>query len=225
MTDFDRVASAYRWLEYLAFGRALERARATHLPALASCRDILVVGDGDGRAVARLAVIAGAARIHCIDTSRRMLDEAARRVPASARDRVTFARADVRTFDAGHHAWDAVVTMFVLDCFTDDDVRAVVERLGGALRPDGRWLFVDFAIPAGGWRRLRARIWIDVLYRFFRWRTGLAVSRLPESETILAAAGFVPLAAEERQAGLIRSICYGRARSPLFHCPASSWRM
>lgn len=210
MTDFDRVASAYRWLEYLAFGPALQRARAAHLPALAECRDILVVGDGDGRAVARLATIARAARIHCLDTSSGMLDEAAGRVPATARDRVTFERADIRTFDAGHHAWDGVVTMFVLDCFTDDDVRAVVERLSVALRPGGRWLFADFAIPARGWRRWRAQIWVSVLYRFFRWRTGLAVSRLPASEAILAAAGLVPLAVEERQAGLIRSICYGR---------------
>ncbi len=210
MTDFDRVASAYRWLEYLAFGRTLQRARTVHLPALADCRDILVVGDGDGRAVAQLATIAGAARIHCIDTSRRMLDEAARRVPAAARARVTFTCADVRTFDAGHDAWDAVVTLFVLDCFDNDDVRAVVERLHAALRPGGRWLFADFAIPARGWRRWRARIWIDGLYRFFRWRTGLAVSRLPASEAILAAAGLVPLAVEERQAGLIRSVCYER---------------
>lgn len=210
MTDFDRVASSYRWLEYLAFGRTLQRARTAHMAELAGCRDILIVGDGDGRAVAQLAAIASTARIHCIDTSQRMLDTAARRLPAAARDRVTFTCADVRTFDAGHHTWDAVVTLFVLDCFSDDDVRAIVERLHAALRPGGRWLFADFAMPAHGWRRRRARIWIDVLYRFFRWRTGLAVSRLPASEAILAAAGLVPLAVEERQAGMIRSICYER---------------
>src|SRR5690606_35643402 len=46
---FVRVARIYHALERLAFGRALERARFALLPALAGCRDVLVLGDGDGR--------------------------------------------------------------------------------------------------------------------------------------------------------------------------------
>ncbi|ODS54657.1 MAG: hypothetical protein ABS36_10835 [Acidobacteria bacterium SCN 69-37] len=210
MSGFDRVARIYRWLEYVAFGSSLQRARTAHLPALADCRDILVIGDGDGRAIAQLAVVAAHARIHSIDMSDAMLREAAQRLPAAARDRVTFARADVRTFDPGHHAWDAVLTMFVLDCLTEDEVRRVVTTLAGGLRPGGRWLFADFAIPERGWRRLRARVWIACLYWFFRWRADLAVSRLPASEAIITAAGFVPVAVDVRQAGMIRSICYER---------------
>ena len=43
--DFDAVARQYYWLEYIAFGRALQRARTVHLPLLRHCRRILVVGD------------------------------------------------------------------------------------------------------------------------------------------------------------------------------------
>lgn len=210
MSDFDRVARVYRWLEYLAFGRALERAREAHLPALVRCRRILVVGDGDGRALARIAAIAPDARIHCVDTSALMLQQASRRLTTAARDRVTFTRADVRTFDIDGQTWDAIVTFFVLDCLTDADVRAVVDRLAPALAPSGIWLYADFALPPRGWRRLRAQVWVGSLYAFFRWRAGLSVSSLPCAESILMDAGFMPVEVETRQAGLIRSVLYAR---------------
>ncbi|MCC7044853.1 MAG: class I SAM-dependent methyltransferase [Acidobacteria bacterium] len=208
MTDFDRVARAYRWLEYAAFGRSLQRARTVHLPALRQCRRILVIGDGDGRCVEVLATIARTARIHCIDTSDRMLKRAARRVPLFARGRVTFEPADVRTFEAGDATWDAVLTMFVLDCLTTNETRQVTRRLSRALEPAGQWLFADFVVPARGWRRLRARLWVGFLYRFFRWRTGLPVSQLPPSEELIEQAGLRPIDVDERQAGMVRSVRY-----------------
>lgn len=211
MANFDPVASRYRWLEYVAFGGALQRARVAHFAALADCHDILVIGDGDGRALAALTQAAPAARIHCIDTSRRMLDHAAGRLPADARTRVTFAQEDVRTFESVDRVWDAVVTLFVLDCFDTQDVRAIVGRLSRALGPQGRWLFADFAEPPHGWRRWRARLWIALLYRFFRWQTGLNVSQLPDCEGVFASAGWVPLETREFQAGMLRSVRYGRA--------------
>lgn len=208
MSNFDRVAREYRWLEYLAFGRSLHRARIVHLPALRHCGRILVVGDGDGRCVEALATIAPGAHIHCIDTSEGMLREAARRVPAGACARVSFERADIRTFVAGDDTWDAVLTMFVLDCLTTDEVRDVTERLSRALTPGGLWLFADFVLPPRGWRRVRARVWIGLLYRFFRWRTGLRVSQLPPSEPLIEQAGMAPVAVREYQAGLVKSVRY-----------------
>ena len=210
MTDFDRVAGAYRWLEYLAFGPALQRARTAHLGALATCKRILVVGDGDGRCVARLVDLAPRAHVHVIDTSERMLHLAARRLPAHARGRATFERIDVRGFDPGHEPWDAILTMFVLDCFTTEDVNRLARRLAPALRPGGLWLFADFVVPPHGWRRLRARLWLALLYRFFRWQAGLEVSEPPASEAALESAGLVAVDVHDRQAGLLRSVSYRR---------------
>jgi ubiquinone/menaquinone biosynthesis C-methylase UbiE len=164
-----------------------------------------------------LAAIARDAHIHCIDTSERMLRAAAGRVPSSARARVSFQPADVRTFDAGDAAWDAVLTLFVLDCLTTDEARQVTRRLSRALEPAGQWLFADFAVPARGWRRLRARLWVGFLYRFFRWRTGLPVSQLPPSEELIEQAGLRAIDVDERQAGLVRSVRY---RKPADLTPA-----
>lgn len=203
---FDRVASIYRTLEYLAFGRSLERARFMYLDRLAGCRSVLVIGDGDGRCVERLAALAPAARIVCIDTSGAMLARLASRLDAATRARVELVQADVRTVDLGVESFDAVLTMFVLDCLSATDVEVVVRRLLAHLRPHGQWLFVDFTIPPRGWRRLRARLWVGLLYRFFAWQTGLDVRELPPSESILRRAGLMPAAEATFEHGMIRSV-------------------
>jgi cyclopropane fatty-acyl-phospholipid synthase-like methyltransferase len=204
------MAREYHWLEVLAFGRTLQRARTAHLAALRSSRRILVGGDGDGRCVAQLARLAADARIHCIDSSAAMLREARRRVPHAARSRVTFELADVRSFAPAPRAWDAIVTMFVLDCLTPTEVRDVVGRLRAGLAEGGQWLFADFVVPDRGWRRIRARLWIGFLYRFFRWRTGLQITSVPPSEQALAEAGLVVVAARDFQWGLVRSLHLAR---------------
>ena len=52
--NFDRIARLYRWGEYALLGPALERTRNHLLPLLAIRRNALVLGDGDGRFLARL---------------------------------------------------------------------------------------------------------------------------------------------------------------------------
>ena len=49
----DRIARSYRWLEYAAFGVALERARFDFLRCAAEARRVLILGEGDGRFLAR----------------------------------------------------------------------------------------------------------------------------------------------------------------------------
>jgi ubiquinone/menaquinone biosynthesis C-methylase UbiE len=212
---FDRVAGIYRVLEHVAFGRTLQRARIAHLNILRECRDILVIGDGDGRCLEAIVATAPDAHVTAIDASGAMLARARRRIAAAgAADRVTFRHADVRragSWPLDHY--DAIVTMFVLDCFTAADVEAIVAALARGVRPDGVWLFADFAIPDRGWRRLHARLVVGLLYAFFRWTTGIEARDLPPSEAALAARGFSPADVREYRGGLIRSVWFRRSIS------------
>jgi len=52
--NFDRVARIYRWAEYAALGPILQRTRTHFLPQLTGCHNALILGDGDGRFLARL---------------------------------------------------------------------------------------------------------------------------------------------------------------------------
>jgi len=198
----------YRALELLAFGHGLERTRFCFLDRLADCRNILLLGEGDGRCLERLTQLAPSAQIHCLDASRAMLDRAAARLLPATLARVTFEQADILTASFQPDCYDAVVTLFFLDCFTPEQVTAIVSRVSPALCADGRWLFADFALPASGLAHWQARLWLALLYPFFRWQTGLAARALPPSEALLCAQGFRCTAERTFRYGLLRSAVY-----------------
>ena len=205
---FDRVAGVYRWLEYAAFGKALERARVAFVDRLSHCENILILGDGDGRFLKTLVPAAPAARIRSVDASARMLLVAAQPLRAADRARVTFEQADALDLDLGTSTYDAVVTLFFLDCFSHDQVDALVSRVSRHMRPDALWLFADFAIPPRGLARWSARVVVGGLYWFFRWQTGLVARELPASERSLKRAGWWCVDEVESHGGLVRSTAY-----------------
>ncbi len=212
--DFDRLAGIYRLLEFAAFGGSLERARFAFLGRLADCREILVLGEGDGRCLARLVRAAPRARIRCVDASAAMLAKAAARLRPEDRLRVRLERADAFAADLPPERYDAVLTLFFLDCFPAARAAELVERIRGSLRPDAAWLWADFRVPERGLTRWRARATLPLLYAFFRWRTGLAARELPPAEALLARAGLACEAQADFQDGFVRSAAW-RLRPPI----------
>jgi ubiquinone/menaquinone biosynthesis C-methylase UbiE len=210
--NFNGVAAAYQALEFLAFGGDLARTRFAHVDHLVGSGEVLILGDGDGRFAHRLASLDPNIRLHCIDHSAAMIALARKRMAALDRpERVQFTQADATTFAFAPGRYDAVTTVFFLDCFTDEQVADLVARLAAALRPQARWLFADFQVAAKGYARLRSRAWLALLYGFFRWQTGITARRLPRSEEQIKKAGFARLEMAEFQSGLLRSAVYARA--------------
>ena len=72
-SGFDRLARAYRWLEYLCFGRALERCRTLQLDRIPGASSILVLGDGDGRFTSALLSRHRQSHVVALDASSAML--------------------------------------------------------------------------------------------------------------------------------------------------------
>jgi SAM-dependent methyltransferase len=208
---YDRLARYYRAIELLAYGRALERARFAHFDLLRDRRDILLLGDGDGRGLALACQLAPRARITTVDFSAGMLARAATRLSADDRARVTFVQADARSVAITPDTHDAIVTLFFLDCFAEDEARAVVARHLPALAADGIWIDADFALPGRGFSRLRARFQLRVMIAFFRWQTGLRARALPPVETLLREAGLSVFARRSWQGGFIRAIACRRS--------------
>jgi ubiquinone/menaquinone biosynthesis C-methylase UbiE len=214
-SGFDWLARWYRVLEFTAFGRDLERARFEFLGCLSGCSDVLLLGEGDGRCASRLADLAPDARILCVDSSPGMIARASRRIPANAAGRVSFVCADALSFTPEPGRFDAVATLFFLDCFDAHGVASIVGRMGPALRPGAPWLYADFSVPDGGIARMRARAWLAVLYFFFRRGTGLRASSLPPSEETLGRAGWSRTHCRAFQAGMIRSAVFRRPADPV----------
>ena len=188
--NFDPLARPYRWLEYLTFGRTLERCRFYFLPELIHARRALVLGDGDGRFVARLLESNHAIKADIVDVSPAMLAVLKKRLQPEMRSRVTLHQADTREFTPPAAGYDLVVTHFFLDCLFEAELTALIDRIRPQLAPGARWIVSEFARPQKGLSALAGDIVVSGLYLTFGILTGLPVRSLPDHETALKRAGF-----------------------------------
>jgi len=202
----DFLARWYRWVEYIAFGRALEKSRTTFLNRLQNRKRILILGEGDGRTLQQLLQIIPsaeipAAEIEVVESSRNMIALAQKRIQEGSH--VQFRNIDARTITWPANTYDAIITHFFFDCFSEQEIRILMDNLTQSLQPEGLWLLTDFSIPQKGWRNWHARIWVSIMYRFFNWTTGLAVRNLPPSENLMEDAGLHRIDRKITRAGLI----------------------
>jgi SAM-dependent methyltransferase len=199
--NFDRVARIYRWAEYISLGPLLERTREHHLPQLTTCNRALVLGDGDGRFLARLLRQNLALHALTVDTSATMLQLLTKRCAFAAPRLET---AQISALDANAPpGTDLVVTHFFLDCLAQQDVDALTQRISAQLQPDALWLLSDFAVPSSPLLRPLARLYIGALYLAFRLLTGLRQTHLPDPQSSLTQAGFVRIACHQKVHGLL----------------------
>jgi len=207
LPNFDGIARAYRWLEYLALGPLLSKTRNCHLDALRDRTRALILGDGDGRFTARLLAANPTIQVEAVDLSERMLALLLDRSSANG-DRLHTRREDARAFvpSVGH---DLVVTHFFLDCLSQDEVEALIARLTPILKSDALWVVSDFRIPNGP-IGLLAEIYVRALYFGFRILTGLRVTRLPDHATALERSGFRLVAQRVRLFGMLTSEVWRR---------------
>jgi len=199
--NFDRVASIYRWAEYISLGPLLQRTRTHFLSQLNNPRHALILGDGDGRFLHQLLRHYPHCTSLAVDTSAAMLHKLQHRC-AFASTRLTTLQLSALDIDAPPHI-DLIVTHFLLDCFTQPEVDALTTRLASQLSPGALWLVSDFALPTHRILRPFARLYIASLYAAFRLLTGLRVRHLPDPQSSLARAGMRRIARHTLLFGLL----------------------
>jgi ubiquinone/menaquinone biosynthesis C-methylase UbiE len=162
---FDLLAPHYRWMELVLAGRKLQACRTRFIDELANAKEVLLLGEGNGRFLCEVLRRNAAARVVCVDASAGM-QAAARKAMARARcdaARVKFVHADVLACDLPARAYDGIVTHFFLDCFPPEELGRVVQRIGGWAAPGARWIVSDFRRPERGARK---RFWRSCIYSF-----------------------------------------------------------
>jgi SAM-dependent methyltransferase len=203
--DFSRIARAYRCMEYASFGTLLERTRFLRLPLLLESRRALVLGDGDGRFLARLTRANPELAADSVDFSPGMIRLARARVGRVAAERVDWHQADALGWTPPPSGYDVVITHFFLDCFSNLEVEQLIGRILPCLSPSGLWINSDFAIPARGWMRWPSRAIIRSLYVAFFLLAGLRTQRLPDDASALESAGLLLEDREALAGGLLKS--------------------
>jgi ubiquinone/menaquinone biosynthesis C-methylase UbiE len=178
----------YDWLASLVFGQAQRQAQRAALqaglPLAGPTPHVLVLGGGPGWVLTELLRQCPAARVLYLETSAAMLAQAqarlARYAPALAAQ-VEFRRGSERNLRP-EEQFDAVITFFVLDCFTLAEFPGAMVRLQAARRPGAPWLVADFLPPRNWWQRALLR----TMYLFFGTTVGLRARQLPPWPTMLA---------------------------------------
>lgn len=212
-TSFDPIAKVYVIIERLTFGSLLEKTRLHYLPALTHSKNALVLGDGDGRFLARLLAENSDLCATAVDSSASMLRLLRRRCEASVPDvqqRLCTVHSDVLAFHT-MEKYDLVVTHFFLDCFSDADLKLVMQAINPSVDIEALWVFSDFRVPQGA-LAFPARFLIRGLYFAFRVLTGLHVTQLPDHERLLALSGFSRIAFHHRFGGILTSELWKKGR-------------
>jgi ubiquinone/menaquinone biosynthesis C-methylase UbiE len=190
--SFDRLAAHYRWMEWLLAGRKLQRCRTAFLRHIESPREVLLLGEGNGRFLEALLTAHPRTQVTCVDASAAMLERAHTRLAAKRIDatNVRFVHADIFTWDAPPRHFDLIASHFFLDCFRPEEIDRLVEGISAAATEDAQWLLADFCEPASGPARWRARLILRSMYLFFRRVTGLSGSRLVPPDSFFPIHGF-----------------------------------
>jgi ubiquinone/menaquinone biosynthesis C-methylase UbiE len=206
--SFDAIAPWYRALEAIAFGGVLQRSRVACLPEIGSPRRALIVGEGNGRFLCELLRGQPDLEVVSVDASERMLRLAEKRIRSefpSGIHRVRFICADVASWSPPEHRFDLIVTHFFLDCFSGDRIADIVNKLWRAAMPNATWLLADFCMPAEGFARVRAGLWLAAMYRFFQITAGIEAKELEDPSPFLRAAGFALANQHLFRSGMLKS--------------------
>lgn len=198
--SFDRVAPLYGLLERLGAGGKMQRCRTALLGDIPRPRRVLLAGEGPGTFLSECIRRFPDAEFTVLDASAAMIGLAGQRATA-----VKFIHATLPAWDPPAEKFDLIVTNFFLDCFNAAELAPVVDGLAAAATPDANWLVADFEIAPNGWRRLKSRLVVGGLYRFFGLVSGLKTMRLVSPNEALKAAGFSLRKRRVMEQGLLKS--------------------
>jgi len=156
-------------------------------------KQILLLGEGDGRFLEALLAAGCRAKIICVDASSKMLDLAAQRAAGSRRGReereigVRYLNVDVRNLRLPDgFCPDVVGAHFFLDCFREEELLDIVAGIACWSAPGAKVIVTDFTIPEGKWMwRFRGRLLIFWMLLFFRIFAGISARRLPDLHNLL----------------------------------------
>jgi SAM-dependent methyltransferase len=194
--SFDALAPYYGWMESIVAGGKMHRCRMAFLDQIPRPKSILLLGEGHGRGLVECCRRFADVQITCVDASERMLALARRQLARHHLNasRVVFTHADILNWLPSSKTYD------------------LIARIVDLSASDANWLIVDFQIPPSGWRCIRSRLIIWMLYVFFRMTTRLAARELTKPDSLLEKAGFTLRRRIESEWALLHSEWWQKRR-------------
>lgn len=188
---FNLLARPYHFLEKAVFANRLQYARCAHMKIFLGAKQILLLGEGDGRFLEALLEEGCRAEIIYYDFSTEMLDVARKRIEGKGGS-VRFCKGDIHQLSLpGNFRPDVVAAHFFLDCFSEEELVGIIHRIECFIDLGGKMIVTDFQVPSGSWiTRLRGRLLIRLMLLFFHVFAGISARRLPDFYKLLTGQGW-----------------------------------
>ena len=188
---FNLLARPYHLLEKAVFANRLQHARCSHMQIFLEAKQILLLGEGDGRFLEALLEEGCRAEIIYYDFSMEMRDVARKRVEGKGGN-VRFHKGDIHQLSLpDNFRPDVVGAHFFLDCFREEELVGIIRRIGAVIDLGGKMVVTDFQLPADSWiARLRGRLLIRLMLLFFQVFAGISARRLPDFYKLLTSQGW-----------------------------------
>ena len=189
---FDKLAPWYHFLETISFGNQLQQCRISQLAELNEVKNVLILGDGNGRFLESLLKSNNNSDIESLDISKNMIELANARITSLPNSsKVIFIHSDVFDWDFPTCKYDLVVTNFFLDCFTYSELTNLIEKVSVSLKPEGKLIYGDFNIPNSFFKKTLATLLLFGMYLFFRIFTRISANSLHDPTFLLIENKFI----------------------------------
>ncbi len=164
----------YDFLTGLVFGKTLFRAQVYLLNNIKPGNKILIAGGGTGKILEAITSIHHAGlKITYVDVSEKMIAASNKR--DTGKNKVTFINAAIESSKLPDN-FDVVITPFLLDNFTEENLQKIFSRIDQLLLPGGLWLNTDFQLTGKRWQKIMA----GSMLIFFRIICAIEAKKLPD---------------------------------------------
>lgn len=168
--NYKSVSWFYDWLSLVYSAGKISVAKNSQITELQENNKVLYVGAGSGNEAA-IAVQYGCS-ITCIDIAPTMI-ERAQKMFYKKKLTAEFICEDIIMHNRLSY-YDVITANFFLNIFSEDMVKTLLKHLATLIKPGGKLLIADFALPQGNTvSKISQKIYFRIANRFFS-KLGLA---------------------------------------------------
>ncbi len=174
--NYNNSAWFYDKLSTIIYGKALVRAQVYLLPFIAPQSKVLLVGGGTGWILEEIAKVhSSGLQITYVEVATKMIGLA--RKKNSGDNKVEFVNHAVEDVSF-ENEFDVVITPFLFDNFTEENLQKIFAHIHHALKPGDLWLNTDFRVTGKWWQKMLLKL----MLLFFRVICNIEAKKLPEIE-------------------------------------------
>ena len=173
-SNYDHTAWFYDPVSKLVFGRSIIKAQVALLKHIPVGSNILIVGGGTGWILEEIA------KIHPLGLLITYVEISAQMTALSQKrnygnNLVTFINKPVEKVKLAQQV-DVVITPFLFDNFTSENLLNIFTHIHQQLKPGGLWLNTDFQVAGKWWHKLL----LQTMYTFFKVFGAVETTTMPE---------------------------------------------